>query len=63
MTDDKRKRGKADRAKISAKQTYEIAFVAKKFGVTRALVREVIKLVGPSRRKLYAAVEAVLKHA
>jgi len=52
------KRGrKADRSKVSGKQPYEIYYVARKFGVRPDDVRHVIKKVGNSREKIYAALE------
>ena len=52
------KRGrKADRSKVSGKQPYEIYYVARKFGVRPDDVRLVIKKVGNSREKIYAALE------
>jgi Protein of unknown function (DUF3606). len=54
MPDNKRKRGKADRLKVARLESYEVAYVAKKFAVTAAKVRAVIKRVGNSRRKVYA---------
>ena len=52
------KRGrKADRSKVSGKQPYEIYYVARKFGVRPDDVRQVIKKVGNSREKIYAALE------
>ena len=52
------KRGrKADRSKVSGKQPYEIYYVARKFGVRPDVVRQVIKKVGNSREKIYAALE------
>ena len=53
----KKKGGKADRARVSGKQSYEVAYVARKFGVSAAAVRKVIKRVGNSRKKVYAALE------
>lgn len=52
------KRGmKADRARVSASQPSEVYYVARKFGVTADTVRKVIKKVGNSRTKVYAALE------
>jgi Zn-dependent peptidase ImmA (M78 family) len=48
---------KADRARISGKQTYEVAYVARKFGVSAAVVRAAIKKVGNMRAKVYAELE------
>jgi Protein of unknown function (DUF3606) len=55
------KRGdKADRARISGKQPYEVHYVARKFGVSADTVRTAIKKVGNMRAKVYAELE---KHA
>jgi hypothetical protein len=57
MADDKTKRGKQDRSKVAGGEKYEVAYVAKKFGVPQAEVKAVQKKVGPSRER----VEAELK--
>lgn len=57
MADSKKKRGKADRALVSASQRHEVYYVARKFGVSAEAVRAVIKRVGNSRTKIYAALE------
>ncbi len=57
MADSKLKRGKADQARVSASEPYEVYYVARKFGVSADTVRGVIKRVGNSRKKVYAALE------
>jgi Mor family transcriptional regulator len=57
MADSRKKRGKADRAKISGKEPYEVYYVARKYGVSADTVRKVIKRVGNSRKKVYATLE------
>jgi len=57
MADSKQKRGKADRARVSASQPSEVYYVAKKYGVSADTVRKVIKRVGNSRTKVYAALQ------
>jgi hypothetical protein len=57
MADSKKKRGKADRARVSGSQPSEVYYVATKYGVTADTVRKVIKRVGNSRKKVYAALE------
>ena len=57
MADSKQKRGKADRSKVSGSEPYEVYYVARKFGVSADVVRKVIKRVGNSRTKIYAALE------
>jgi Protein of unknown function (DUF3606) len=53
----KKKGGKADRARVAGGQRYEVYYVARKFGVSADTVRKVIKRVGNSRAKIYAALE------
>lgn len=48
---------KADRTRISGKQAHEVAYVARKFGVSAAIVRAAIKKVGNMRTKVYAELE------
>jgi Protein of unknown function (DUF3606) len=55
MADNKRKRGRADRARVSGKERYEVAYFARKHRMTPAAVRKLIKRVGNSRKKLEAA--------
>jgi hypothetical protein len=53
----KKRGGKADRARVSSKQKYEVYYVARKFGVSADTVRSVIKKVGNMRVKIYAELE------
>jgi uncharacterized protein DUF3606 len=55
MADNKKSRGKADRARISGSEPYEVYYVARKFGVSADTVRKAIKKVGNTRVKVYAA--------
>ena len=58
MADNKSKTGRqADRSKIAAGQAHEVAYAARKAGVTQEEVKKAIKEVGNSR----AAVEEALK--
>lgn len=57
MADSKKKRGKADRARISGKEPHEVYYVARKFGVSADTVRKAIKKVGNMRAKVYAELE------
>ena len=57
MADSKQKRGRADRSRVSGSQRSEVSYVARKFGVSVDRVRSVIKRVGNSRKKVYAALE------
>ena len=55
MADDKRKPGSADRSKVSDSEQYEVAYFAKKHGITQAQARALIKRHGNSTKTLYAA--------
>lgn len=48
---------KQDRAKVNSSQPHEIAYVAKKMGVSPAVAKAAAKAAGPSRK----AVEKLLK--
>ena len=61
MADNKRKRGKADRARVSASEPYEVNYFARKHRMSPAAVRKLIKRVGNSRKKLEAAVARMKK--
>ncbi len=49
-----KKKSKSDRATVAAGQAYEVAYFAKKVGVTPAEVKAAIKTVGNNRAKLTA---------
>lgn len=53
MPDNKRKLA-ADRKLAASKQDYEVDHVARRFGVSRKVARDVVRREGPSRRYLYA---------
>jgi hypothetical protein len=57
MSDDKSKRGPADRSRVAGGEKWEVSYVAKKLNVSEQAVKEAIKKVGPSRER----VEAELK--
>lgn len=44
----------ADRALVSGKQRHEVSYLARKHGVSSAAVRDAIKKVGNSRKKVEA---------
>lgn len=50
MGDDKSKRG-ADRKLVAGNQSYEVAYFAKKHGLSRKDAEDIIKRAGPSRDK------------
>jgi hypothetical protein len=54
IPDDRRKRGKADRDRVSTKEKYEVSHEAKKMGVTLADVERAAKRVGPMRKEIEA---------
>jgi hypothetical protein len=49
MPDDKSKTGVEDRRTVAADEPYEVAFFAKKHGLTHGQVRELIKKFGNER--------------
>lgn len=55
MADNKKARGKADRSKVSKSEAYEVAYFAKKEGISAEATRDLIDKVGNSRKKLTAA--------
>jgi hypothetical protein len=57
MADNKKKRSKADRERVSASEPYEVSYFARMHRMTPAAVRTLIKRIGNSRKKLEAAVK------
>jgi hypothetical protein len=57
VADSKKNRGKAGRSRISGRQRSEVSHGARKYGVSAETVRSVIKRVGNSRKKVYAALD------
>jgi len=57
MADNKSKRGKADRSRVSGSEGYEVNYFATKHGITREQARDLIKKVGNNRDKLNKAAE------
>ncbi|MHB2265676.1 DUF3606 domain-containing protein [Aliihoeflea sp. PC F10.4] len=49
MVDDKSDQGAQDRARVSAKQPYEVAYFAQKHGLSQQQARDIIEKHGPSR--------------
>jgi hypothetical protein len=49
MTDDKSKRGAADRNRVSASEPYEVAYFAKKHGIPNEDAKRIIKQHGGDR--------------
>jgi hypothetical protein len=54
MADDKKKRGGADRGLIAVNEPYELRYWSKKFKVTPARLKAVVKKVGHSAKKVEA---------
>lgn len=57
MPDNKSKRGKADRGRVSGNEGYEVNYFAIKHGITRDQARNLIKKVGNNRDRLNRAAE------
>ena len=62
MADNKRKRGKADRARVAGGEGYEVSYFARKHGITAEQTRALIKKVGNNRDKLNKADEKMSRH-
>lgn len=56
MPDDKNDQGAQDRARVSAEQPYEVAYFARKHGLSQDRARDIIEKHGPSREACDAAV-------
>jgi hypothetical protein len=61
MPDDKKNRGAADRARVSAMEDYEVRYLAQKHSVTMKAVKEAVAKVGNSRNKVEAELKAGIK--
>ncbi len=61
MSDDKSKRGSADRAKVAGGEPYEVEYFARKHGISQAQARNLISEVGNDRAALDAAAEKLKK--
>jgi hypothetical protein len=57
MADNKKKKGKADRSKVSGGEGYEVNYFANKHGINREQARKLISKIGNSRDKLNKAAE------
>jgi hypothetical protein len=55
VADNRKKTGKADRARVSTKEKYEVAYEAKKMGVSKEAVIKAAKKVGPMRKDIETA--------
>lgn len=61
MADDKAKKGKQDRSRVSADEGYEVSYFARKHGITRQQAEDLIKRVGGNREKLNAEAQKLKK--
>ncbi len=51
MPDSKSDRGAQDRARVAGEQQYEVAYFAKKHGISAEEAKRIIARAGPSRQK------------
>ena len=51
MPDNKSDRGAQDRARVAGEQQYEVAYFAKKHGISAEEAKRVIAQAGPSRQR------------
>lgn len=61
MADSKKSRGKADRARVSASEPYEVKYFAKKNKITPAMTKKLIRKYKGSRKRMTAAVKVMKK--
>jgi uncharacterized protein DUF3606 len=54
MADDKHKRGSADRRTVAGGEAHEVAYFAKKHGITKEQTLDLIKRFGNDRKTLDA---------
>lgn len=57
MTDDKNLRGAQDRSRVSGSEAYEVAYFARKHGLSMDKARDIIARHGPSREACDQAAE------
>lgn len=61
MADSKKKKTAADRRKVAKGQGYEVAYFARKHGITAEQTRKLIDKVGNDREKLNKAAAKIKK--
>ncbi len=61
MADSKKSRGKADRARVSASEPYEVNYFAKKNKISKAKTKALIKKYKGNRKKMEAALKTKKK--
>ena len=59
MADGKKKTGLIDRSKVAATEGYELAYFAKKHGISKDLARAMIRKIGNNRKKLNKAAQKI----
>jgi hypothetical protein len=59
MADGKKKTGLIDRSKVAATEGYELAYFAKKHGISKDLARAMIRKIGNDREKLNKAAQKI----
>ena len=59
MADGKKKTGLIDRSKVAATEGYELAYFAKKHGISKDLARAMIRKIGNNREKLNKAAQKI----
>lgn len=57
MADNKSNRGARDRGRVAAGQGYELAYFARKHGISRDAARQLVAKVGNDRARLNAAAQ------
>lgn len=57
MADDKSKRGRQDRSRISSSEAYEVGYFARKHGLDREAAEAIIKAAKGSRERANALAE------
>jgi hypothetical protein len=62
MSDDKSKRGKPDRDRVSSQEPYEVRDLAKKKELPAPLVKKIIEQVGPMRRDVERKLDEMKKN-
>jgi hypothetical protein len=61
MSDDRSKRGAADRERVAGGEDYEVEYFARKHGITKEQAEGLIKQIGNDRERLDAAARKLSK--
>ena len=62
MSDDKSKRGKPDRDRVSANEPYEVRYIVEQTGLPAGLVENVIRQEGPMRSDIMRYLERIKRN-